>query len=57
MELLTRTQVAKFFGVHQRTIQRWLKNGDLKGYKLGKSSTSPWRISKEDVDIFLKKNT
>lgn len=56
MEFLTRSQVAEYFKVHPRTVERWLKSGNLKGYKLGKAKTSPWRIPKEEVDKFLKKN-
>ncbi len=53
MEFLTREEVAKYFRVHPRTIERWLKSGELKGYKLGKGKTSLWRIPKGEVKRFL----
>ena len=56
MDFLTRAQVAEYFGVHPRTVERWLRSGSLKGYKLGKAKTSPWRIPKEELDKFLQNN-
>jgi excisionase family DNA binding protein len=56
MEFYTRSEAAKYFKVHPRTIERWLRNGSIKGYKLGKGKTSPWRISKDEIDGFLEKN-
>lgn len=57
MEFFTRSEVAQYFKVHPRTVERWLRSGNLVGYKLGNSKTSPWRIPKEEVDKFLKKNS
>jgi len=56
MEFLTREEVAKYFRVHPRTVERWLKNRSLKGYKLGKGKTALWRISKEEIKRFLEKH-
>ena len=56
MEYYTRNEVAKHFRVHPRTVERWLKNGNLKGYKLGKGKTSVWRISKNQIKSFLNAN-
>lgn len=58
MEFLTRREVAKYFRVSERTIERWLKNGEIKGYKLGSGKTSRWRIPKSEIKKFLsdKKN-
>lgn len=56
MEFLTLEQVAKYFGVHPRTVMRWLKQGSLKGYKLGKGKTALLRIPKSEVNKFLEKN-
>lgn len=56
MEFYTRDEVAKNLRVHNRTIDRWIKSGFIIGYKFGKGRTSPWRISKEDFERFLKKN-
>lgn len=56
MEFLTRKEVANFFRVNPRTIERWLRGGKLKGYKLGKGKTAPWRINKAEIKKFLAKN-
>jgi len=56
MKFLTREEVARYFRVHPRTIERWLRSGDLKGYKLGKGKTSLWRIPEDDVKKFLEKH-
>ena len=56
MEYLTNDEVAKILRVHPRTVDRWLKRGMLKGYKLGNGKTSLWRISKDEVKKFLKKH-
>lgn len=56
MEFLTLEQTAEYFGVHTRTVMRWLKNGSIKGYKLGKGRTALLRIPKDEVERFLKRN-
>lgn len=56
MRLVTRTEAAKTFGVHPKTVERWLQKGALKGYKLGGGRTSPWRIPKKEIDRFLRKS-
>jgi len=56
MDFYSRKQVAEYFKVHPRTVERWLKNGSLKGHKLGSGRTSLWRISKAEVDRFYKKS-
>ena len=56
MEFLTNDEVAKNLRVHPRTVDRWLKRGMLRGYKLGKGKTALWRISKSEFKIFLEKH-
>lgn len=56
MEFLTRSEVAEYFRVHERTVDRWIENGSLKGYKLGSGRTAILRIPKKEVEKFLKKN-
>ena len=56
MKFLTREEVATYLRVHARTVERWLMNGSLKGYKLGKGKTSLWRISESEVNKFLEKH-
>ncbi len=55
MKFSTREEVAKYFRVHPRTIDRWLKSGLLKGHKLGEGKTALWRIPDTEIEIFLKK--
>jgi excisionase family DNA binding protein len=56
MEFLTKKEVATYFRVHEKTIERWLKEGSLKGYKLGTGNTSLWRISKSEIEKFMEKS-
>lgn len=56
MDLLTRKEVADILKVDPRTVERWLKVGALKGYKLGEGKTAPWRIEREEIQRFLEKN-
>ncbi len=55
MKFHTKNEVAKYFRVHPRTVERWLKAGILKGHKLGDGKTALWRIPDTEVEIFLKK--
>lgn len=42
-------EVAKMFGVKTSYIKRLLRNGTLKGFRIGKF----WRIKKESLDAFI----
>ena len=56
MEFQTREEVARYLRVHVRTVERWLRSGSLKGYKLGSGRTAVWRIPKGEVEKFLQRN-
>lgn len=56
MEFLTRKETAKYFRVSEKTIDRWLHSGKLKGYKLGIGKTSRWRITKLEIKKFLARS-
>lgn len=56
MEFYTRSEVAAYLRVHERTVDRWIQSGAIKGYKLGKGKTAVWRIRKSEVESFLKKH-
>ncbi len=56
MEFMTRTEVAKYFRVSERTVDRWIERKLLKGYKLGKGKTALLRIPKSEVEKFLEKS-
>lgn len=55
MEFMTRKEVADFFRVSERTIDRWIQGGALKGYKLGSGKTALWRIPRAEVEKFMEK--
>ena len=55
-EFFTLEQTAEYFNVNPRTIMRWLKQGDLKGYKLGSGRTALLRIPKSEIKTFLDKH-
>ena len=56
MEFLTRKELAKYFRVSMRTIDRWIESGSLKGYKLGAGRTASMRVTKSEVKRFLKRS-
>ena len=56
MEFLTRKEVAKYLRVHERTVDRLIEKGSLKGYKLGTGKTALWRIPKTEIKSFLEKH-
>ena len=49
-KLLTPAQVAERLQIHERTVTRWLRDGYLRGFKLGKE----WRVSPEDLQLFME---
>jgi excisionase family DNA binding protein len=50
-ELSTVKQVADFLQVHEMTIRRVIKSGELKGLRVGKN----WRIEKQSLNDWLEK--
>ncbi len=50
VQLLTAAQVAERLQLHERTVTSWLRQGYLRGFKLGKE----WRISLDDLQAFLE---
>ncbi len=51
--LLTPAQVAERLQVNERTVTRWLRDGYLRGYKLGKE----WRVSPGDLQRFIERHS
>ncbi len=49
-QFLTPHQVAERFQVNERTVTVWLREGHLRGFKVGKE----WRISPDDLQAFLE---
>jgi excisionase family DNA binding protein len=52
-EYLTVPEVAKRLKVHQKTILGWIRNGELKAVRVGKS----WRLLEADVLAFIAAST
>jgi excisionase family DNA binding protein len=50
-QIMTTKEIAKYLGVHEMTIYRWLKKGVLPGFKIG----GRWRSKKDLLDSFLVK--
>ncbi len=48
--LLTPTDVGNRLQINERTVTLWLRNGHLRGFKVGKE----WRISPDDLQAFLE---
>ena len=51
-QLLTSAQVANHLQIQERTVTRWLRDGYLRGSKLGKE----WRIAPSDLQDFIERN-
>ena len=49
MEVYTVEEVAQTLKVPVETVYKWLRNGSLKGAKLGKH----WRITEEQLQAFI----
>ncbi|MBT2718059.1 helix-turn-helix domain-containing protein [Bacillus sp. ISL-57] len=47
---LTVEQVAKDLGLTEKTVRKYINDGELTAYKLGTS----WKIAPSDVEEFLK---
>lgn len=53
MKTLKPSEIAAYCDVHQRTVSRWIANGELKGHKL--PGRGNYRVVLEDFLVFLKK--
>ena len=48
-QIMTTKEIAKYLGVHEMTVYRWLKKGVLPGFKIGRR----WRSKKDILDAYL----
>lgn len=55
LELYTIEQIAEKLKVHDRTVRRYIKSGDLLAVNLGSESQPNWRIQEDDFLSFLEK--
>jgi len=51
--MLTPKEIAKELKVKEQTVMKWLREGTLKGVKLGKL----WRVKEEDYKKFIEQGT
>ncbi len=51
-KLLTPPQVAQQLQVNERTVTTWLRQGRLRGFKIGKE----WRVSARDLGDFVEQS-
>ena len=49
-EFLTIKQVREILGISERTVFRYIKSGDLKGFKAGRG----WKFESTDIDAFIE---
>ena len=54
LELLTVDQVSRRLAVGPDAVRRWLREGQMRGYRL---PGGDWRIKTEDVDAVLTPTT
>lgn len=52
-EMLTLGEVAKRLKVSVKTIRRWLQEGRLTGFKMGKL----WRVKETELEAFIERQT
>ena len=48
-QIMTTKEVARYLGVHEMTVYRWLKKGLIPGFKIG----GRWRSKKDLLDTYL----
>lgn len=51
MKLYTVTEVAAILKVHRETILRWIAEGKINAFKVGKE----WRIDEKDLQEFIER--
>lgn len=52
--MLKVAQVAERLQVHADTVKRWLRAGDLKGFRLG-GNRAGWRVRESELERFVKR--
>lgn len=52
-DFMTPAQVAKRLQITERTVYKYLSNGEMEAVKIGRV----WRITEEQLQKFVQKNT
>jgi len=50
-KLLDVKQVQDILGLSERTVFRLIKNGELRGFKVGRE----WRFEEKDIDAYIER--
>jgi len=50
---LTVADIAERLKVHEQTVRRWLRTGDLPGRALGRKAG--WRVRESDLEAFMQR--
>ncbi len=53
--MYTVADIVELLGVHEESVRRWLRDGDLHGYMLGRKGG--YRVSGQDLQEFLEKRS
>lgn len=53
IEIYTLEEIEKLLQVTRRTLYNWIKDGQLKAFKVGRG----WRVTKEALEEFTKQGT
>lgn len=53
MQVYTPEEVAKLLKINEQTVRRYLREGKMKGAKIGHT----WRITDEQLKLFLDQQT
>lgn len=49
----TSKEVAALLDVHQSTVNKMFNNGTLKGVKFSPSELGHWKVSRDDLDVYI----
>lgn len=56
MDYITSKEIAEKLKVSPRTVNRWVKSGNLRAFKVG-DKNGAYRIEREDFDRFIEERT
>lgn len=52
-DILTAKEVANILRVHDYSVVKWIREGKLKGFKVG-GGPGRWRVKREDLEAFME---
>ena len=54
---LSAAEACERLRVSRETLRKLIKSGDLKAHKVGTGRTSPYRISEEEAEAYIDRQT